>query len=245
MADLLGPMRNRPKPYVMAHRGNSELCPENTLVAFRQAIAEGADVIETDLHVSADGQFVCIHDDTLERTTNGRGAVKSYTAAELQTFSAAYGRDAFQEERVPLLVDLLQILPEGVGLALELKCDDFLDEAVCRRLESLLRETGTMNRTVSLSFSRERLRTVEKATTIPVGLITMLKLLPEAGWSMTGPFWPVMFMNPFYVALGHRRGQFVCPLDPTPEPRLWYYRLLGCDAVLTNNPGKTRRALGR
>ena len=65
----------RRKPYVMAHRGNRVACPENTLAAFRRALADGADILETDLHVAADGQFVCIHDGTLDRTTNGRGLV--------------------------------------------------------------------------------------------------------------------------------------------------------------------------
>ncbi len=55
----------------------------------------------------------------------------------------------------------------------------------------------------------------------------------------------MMFLNPLYAWIGHRRGQLICPLDPNPEPRLWYYRLLGCDAVLSNDPAKTRRALGR
>ena len=61
----------KPKPYVMAHRGNRVACPENTLAAFQRALDEGADILETDLHVTADDVFVCIHDATLDRTTNG------------------------------------------------------------------------------------------------------------------------------------------------------------------------------
>ena len=54
----------RTKPYVMAHRGNRVLCPENTLASFSKAFEEGADILETDLHLSADGVFMCIHDAT-------------------------------------------------------------------------------------------------------------------------------------------------------------------------------------
>jgi glycerophosphoryl diester phosphodiesterase len=50
-------------------------------------------------------------------------------------------------------------------------------------------------------------------------------------------------VNPFYVVWAHANRQIVCPLDPNPDARLWYYKLLGCDAVLTNDPAKTRRTL--
>ena len=63
----------------MAHRGNRVACPENTLAAFRRALDDGADIIETDLHVTADGEFVCIHDATVDRTTDGRGPVAGMT----------------------------------------------------------------------------------------------------------------------------------------------------------------------
>ena len=56
------------KPYVMAHRGNKVKFPENTISAFRQAVNDGADIIETDLHMTSDGHFVCIHDDKVDRT---------------------------------------------------------------------------------------------------------------------------------------------------------------------------------
>jgi glycerophosphoryl diester phosphodiesterase len=242
---ILNAVANRPRPFVMAHRGNSELCPENTLAAFHRAINDGTDVIETDLHVSADGEFICIHDGTLERTTDGHGEVRKMSVAQLKQVSASYGRPEFAVERIPTLRELLEILPEQVALGLELKCDDFLQSDVCQRLQTLLEETGTLNRAFTLSFSRERLEAIRLHTTIPTGLITLYDLLPERKGDFVGPLWPVMFLNPLYTKLAHRRGQLVCPLDPTPEPRLWYYQLLGCDAVLTNNPAKTLRALGR
>jgi glycerophosphoryl diester phosphodiesterase len=239
-------MGDRPRPYVMAHRGNSALCPENTLAAFRQAIDDGADIIETDLHVSADGVLVCIHDDTVDRTTDGKGAVREMPYGALQALSASYGRPEFVSERIPALRDLLQILPAETGVGLELKSDDFLDQQVCLALLAFLRETGTLNRVVALSFSRERLRAIQRYTPeIPVGLITLMRFFPEREWTLTGPLWPVMFLNPLYTWIARRRGQIVCPLDPTPDSRLWYYRLLRCDAVLSNDPGQTRRRLHR
>ncbi len=97
---------NRPKPYLMAHRGNRVACPENTLAAFRRALVDGADIIETDLHLTADGVFVCIHDATVDRTTNGHGPVAEMTLAQMKSLSASYGRAEFQGEQVPTLAEL-------------------------------------------------------------------------------------------------------------------------------------------
>lgn len=236
----------RRRPLVMAHRGNSDRCPENTLAAFRRAIDEGADIIETDLHVSADGELMCIHDATIDRTTSGSGAVSAMTRAELQSFSAHYGRPEFTDERIPTLRELLAILPETVAVGLELKSDAFLEQSVCERLLWTLSEAGAAGRAFALSFSENRLAAIGRFTPeLATGLITLYRLTPDPAGEFAGPLWPVLFLNPLYVRIAHRRGQLVCPLDPTPEARLWYYRWLGCDAVLSNDPAKTLRALGR
>ncbi|MCX7706399.1 MAG: glycerophosphodiester phosphodiesterase family protein [Anaerolineae bacterium] len=236
----------KPKPYVMAHRGNQVACPENTLAAFRRALADGADIIETDLHVTADGVFVCIHDATVDRTTDGTGAVAEMTLAQIKALSASYGRPEFAAERVPTLAELCQITPPDVALALELKTDRFLEPEVCRRLADELTQHGVRERTVVLSFHLPRVRAVSAvAPDIPAGFITATNPLPPADAQLLGPFWPLLLITPFYVAIGPRRGQLVAPLDPTPDGRLWLYRLLRCVAVLTNSPAATCRALGR
>ena len=236
----------RVKPYVMAHRGNRTACPENTLAAFRRAIEDGADVLETDLHVSTDGAFVCIHDSTLDRTTDGTGPVEAFSHAELKTFSASFGRPEYAAERIPTLVELAALLPSDRGLALELKSDRFLDPEVGRRLGEELAGLGVLGRSVVLSFSRARLEATRLgAPGLPTGWITLKNPRPARGVELLGPFWPLLLVNPFYVALAHRRGQAVAPLDPSPDGRLGLYRLLGCDAVLTDDPEATVRKLGR
>jgi len=236
----------KPKPYVMAHRGNRVACPENTLAAFRRALADGADILETDLHLTADDAFVCIHDATVDRTTDGSGAVADITLVELKTLSASYGRPGFEDERIPTLAELAAILPTDVALALELKTDRFLEEDVCHRLVAELDRAGIRNRAFTLSFSLAQVRAVHKvAPDVPMGWITLSGWWPLRGVQMLGPAWPLILRNPLYVGLAHLRGQFVCALDPTPEPRLWLYRLLRCDAVLTDDPAATCRALKR
>ena len=236
----------KPKPYVMAHRGNRVACPENTLAAFQRALDEGADILETDLHLTADGVFVCIHDATVDRTTNGSGTVSAMTLAEIKTLSAAYGSPEFENERVPTLAELAAILSPGVPLALELKADQFIVADVCHRLVSELDQVGLRDRTVVLSFSVNRLLALRSvAPDIPIGWITLTRAMPRRGFQFLGPLWPLLILNPFYVRLAHSRGQMVGPLDPTPDSRLWFYRWLECDVVLSDDPGSTIRALGR
>jgi glycerophosphoryl diester phosphodiesterase len=230
----------------MAHRGNRVLCPETTLASFTKAFEEGTDILETDLHLSADGVFMCIHDATVDRTTDGSGAVAEKTLAELKSLSASYRFNGFKRERIPTLAETTSILPAGVGLALELKTDRFLEPEVCARLVAELRDAGVLSRTIVLSFSLPRLQTVQAVEpAIPMGWITMAKLSPHADPEVLGPFWPAVFLNPFYVRRAHQRGQLVCPLDPTPDSRLWYYKWLGCDAIVTDNPGATLQAMRR
>ncbi len=236
----------REKPYVMAHRGNQVACPENTLASFRRALEDGADILETDLHVSSDGVFVCIHDGTLERTTDGRGSVEARPLAELKVLSASCGRPEFVAERIPTLAEVAALLPPDRGLALELKSDRFLDPEVGHRLGEELAALGVLGQSVVLSFSRARLDATRLAVPgLPSGWITLKEPRPAWGVELLGPYWPLLLANPFYVGLAHRRGQAVAPLDPTPDSRLWLYLLLGCDAVLTNDPARTVRRLGR
>jgi glycerophosphoryl diester phosphodiesterase len=234
------------KPYLMAHRGNKVICPENTLASFRQALADGADIIETDLHLAADGAFMCIHDATVDRTTDGRGAVAEMTLSELKALSASYGRPEFEAERIPTLAELVALMPGDVALALELKTDRFLEVEVCRRLAAELDQSGLRERTVVLSFSLPRVQVVQSvAPGIPIGWITLSRAWPPREVQLLGPLWPLLLLNPLYVWTAHRHGQLVCPLDPTPDKRLRFYRWLGCDAVLSDDPGMTRRELQR
>lgn len=234
------------KPYVMAHRGNSAQRPENTLAAFRLALEQGADLIETDLHVTADGVFVCIHDATVDRTTDGSGPVAEMRLPALKQLSASYGFEQYADERIPTLAQVMDLLPPDVVLALELKTDAFLDPEIGRRLVEQIEAVGRLEQTVLLSFNLPRVQAVKAVEpSIPTGFITLKRLTPKPGADLLGPFWPILFANPFYVRAAHRRGQPVCPLDPTPDSRIWYYRWLGVDALLTNDPGATLKALGR
>ncbi|CAK9051955.1 Putative glycerophosphodiester phosphodiesterase YhdW (Glycerophosphoryl diester phosphodiesterase) [Durusdinium trenchii] len=99
------------RPLVWAHRGASQIRPENTLAAFRAALEAGADGVELDVHPSADDYVVVIHDATVDRTTDASGLVKDLTWAQLQRADAGVKHSlAFAHERVPLLEEVLELI---------------------------------------------------------------------------------------------------------------------------------------
>jgi glycerophosphoryl diester phosphodiesterase len=109
-------------PRIAAHRGGAALWPENSLAAFAGALALGVDLLEFDVHQSADGEVVVIHDATLERTTNGRGAVRAQPAATLRHLRLRDRAGALTDERVPRLDDVLALASRsGAELLLEIK----------------------------------------------------------------------------------------------------------------------------
>jgi glycerophosphoryl diester phosphodiesterase len=113
------PSRGR-LPAVHAHRGASAGYPENTMAAFRAAAELGADAIEFDVHATADGQLVVVHDYDLARTTSGSGLVHDRELAYVRTLSAgAWFAERFAAERVPLLAEVLEL--QGVDFELEVK----------------------------------------------------------------------------------------------------------------------------
>ncbi|MBI2467463.1 MAG: ABC transporter permease subunit [Candidatus Rokubacteria bacterium] len=113
--DVTSPWRARGRPWIIAHRGASHEEPENTLRAFERAVERGADLIELDVHLSRDGAVVVIHDERVEQTTSGRGAVRELTLAELSRLDAGRG------ERIPTLAEVVERLAGRCGFYVELK----------------------------------------------------------------------------------------------------------------------------
>src|SRR5713101_3305241 len=92
------------RPIIVAHRGASAVAPENTIAAFRGAVDAGADAIELDVQLSKDGELMVFHDVWLQRTSNGRGRVGTFTSAELRRLSAgAWFHPSYEAEKIPTL----------------------------------------------------------------------------------------------------------------------------------------------
>lgn len=149
-ADFLGP-----GPHVHAHAGGDHLNPGNTMQAFAHAVALGVDVLELDTQITADGAIVVIHDDTVDRTTDGTGRVDAFTLAELQRLDAGYdwrppgGADGVfpfrgQGLTVPTLAEVLEAFPT-VGVNLDMKSEDpRVPAATCAGIRAAGRERTVM-----------------------------------------------------------------------------------------------------
>jgi glycerophosphoryl diester phosphodiesterase len=150
-------------PLTFAHRGGAGLWPENTLEAFRGAIALGCSHLETDLRVTRDGVIVTMHDGRLERTTDGSGDVSAYTFAELQRFDAGYRFSPDGESfpwrgkglRIPRLADLLEAA-EGVCFNVEIKERGPYD--LPRLLLSFIEQHGISERIIVAAEQHELVR---------------------------------------------------------------------------------------
>ncbi len=148
---------------IIAHRGDSAHRPENTMAAFVSALEMGADILELDVQLTKDGQLAVIHDATLDRTTNGTGAVREIALTDLRELSAGYASRfgaAFADERVPLLGEVLGFL-KGRGRALiEIKKESLSDDAVSG-IEALsiaaVRKAGMAADVALISFERRAL----------------------------------------------------------------------------------------
>jgi len=147
-------------PMFVAHRGGSRLAPENTMDAFRSAVEDwGVDMLETDAHLTRDGEVVLIHDATVDRTCDGTGPVRDMSLAEVQRLDAGYhfrdleGRHSFRGEgvRVPRLAEVLEAFP-GVRINVETKTRE-----VAEPLVDLVRVYGAEQRVlVAAEYDRDR-----------------------------------------------------------------------------------------
>ena len=160
-----GSAQDKPATLLAAHRGGAALWPENSLLAFRNAIALGADFIEFDVHLSKDGQLVVIHDPTLERTTTGAGPVKDRTVAELKAVRLKDRTGAVTGEMVPTLDEVVAVAAQGKRrMLLEIKVDAARARypGIEEKVLALLDRHGMAASTVVMAFGAPTWRRVRE-----------------------------------------------------------------------------------
>lgn len=232
--------------FIWAHRGASAAAPENTLAAFGLALQRQADGIELDVHLSGDGVPMVIHDDTLERTSNGRGRVSAWSAEALQALDAGrWFSPAFAGERIPTLEQVLQLVGEQARLNIEIK-----SAAAGEAVLALLQRYPKTSALVSSFDHRLLARLRGQAPQLPLGFL------------VDSPWWRLSLRRALVSAAEsfHPRQDLVCrPLllacqragikvypwtvdDPVRQDEL---RRLGCDGLFTNLPGAAVAPLRR
>lgn len=148
---------------IIAHRGFSGLAPENTLAAVEMAIDAGAHMVEVDVGMTADGQVICLHDETLDRTTNGRGRPSEHRLEAIRRLDAgSWFSKEHAGERVPTLAEVFETAKGRVLVNVEIK-PEAVDHGAAAAVVTLVRAHGMADQIVVSSFAPEALRRIKVA----------------------------------------------------------------------------------
>jgi len=161
---------------IYAHRGSSGTHPENTLSAFKQAANLTIHGVELDVHLTKDGNLVVIHDESIDRTSNGTGYVKDMTLSELREFEyGSWFSEDFKGERIPTLEEVLDIFAATTHhVNIELKSDIFPYVGLGNKVLHAIETRHMADRVVVSSFDHEAIRDFKKsAPHIKVALLSM------------------------------------------------------------------------
>ena len=142
------------KPLVWAHRGASGYAPEYTLASFQKAVDLGADGVELDIQLTKDDQIVVIHDETIDRTSDGKGWVKDYTLEELRAFNYNRTKPEYKHADIPTMREVFELLkPTGLFINIEIKTGVVFYEKIEEKILALTKEMGMEDRVCYSSFN--------------------------------------------------------------------------------------------
>ncbi len=221
----------------IAHRGASANFPENTLAAFIAAVEAGARMVELDVQRSRDGALVVIHDDTVDRTTDGLGRVDEMTLAELKSLDAGvrFG-ERFRGERIPTLEEVFRATASRCGLNVEIKSVG-VEEGVC----ALFRSYQAHAASIVSSFewdTLERVRQIDRD--IRIALLaekhrgTLLDAAAAMGAYAVNP--RADMVDAEFCAAAHRRGLNVYTWTVDVPELMRFLIEAGVDGIMTNRP---------
>lgn len=218
----------------IAHRGASKKEPENTLRSFRRALELGVSMIECDAHLCKTGELVVIHDNTVDRTTNGKGRIHNKTFSELKTLDDGKG------EHIPKLQDVIELINRKTRLNIELKGRG-TGWAVATMLQMYYGMGWRHNDFVVSSFSRRELRAFRKIDTkTPVGYLIYTNIFGSIRFAKKISAYSI---NPNikhakkrFIESAHRKGLkvYVYTVDTKEDARRM--KELGVDGVFSDCP---------
>jgi len=219
------------------HRGNPADHPENTLESFRSAIDLGCDMVECDVHLTADGELAVIHDHTLERTTNGSGMVGAHTLGELRRLDAGRGMS------IPLLEEIFEVVRDRVGLVIETKQNPIPYPGLEEKLVAKLREHAMVDQVSVISFHHGCIRRLkELAPDVDAGIIDASRpvdpvaMLRAAQADLFSCYWGTL--EPSMVAEIREAGAAVGVWTVDDDLGVMWMQACRPDSVFTNRPGE-------
>lgn len=232
---------------IIAHRGYSAFYPENTLLAFQAASRFPIEGIELDVHLTKDGEVVIIHDESIDRTSNGKGWVKDQTLTELRQYDY-FGRFPETIETHPSLIQLLTLreflewmIPLDLMVNIELKTNIFRYEGLNQKVLELIQEMDLADRVIISSFNHHSLLDfMKRAKGLPIeyGFLTGEGLLDPGKYCQT---YGVNHYHPHFVTLEpedvndcRNRHIQINTYTVNEEAHLLAMKELGVDRVITN-----------
>lgn len=214
----------------ISHRGASAYEPENTLRAIKRALEYTVDMVEVDARETRDGQIVVIHDETLQRTTNGRGYVHQTSFSQLRRLDAGKG------ERVPTLQEVIDLVKGRVGLVVELK-----DPRTADKVAEILAKNNFVDQTIVTSFIHSAVKTVKEINPqIKTGVIFRSapikpsQLALDANANALFPYHKYVTTRMIDDAHSNYLTVNVWTVDTREE--IEHYAETGVDGVVTNRP---------
>jgi glycerophosphoryl diester phosphodiesterase len=242
-----------PVPIVVGHRGDKLFAPENTLSSFKQAAEKGADAVEFDVKLTADRRVIVLHDQTVDRTTNGSGNVAKLTLEAIQKFDAGIqfpGR--FHGERIPALEEVFATVGKRLLMNIELTNYSTPGDGLVSEVVDLVKKLGLENQVLFSSFFPWNLHNAWKLLpNVPCALLTMRGLKGywgrSFGWrgdySALNPY--MTDVNEGLVSRLHAAGKRVNAWTVTLEADIKRMIGLGVDGIITGDPALTLRLLNR
>jgi len=243
---------NLPRPTIFAHRGSSAHAPENTLAAFELAIQQGADAIELDAKLTADGQVVVIHDPTVNRTTGADGAVREMSLAELKKLDAGSHFDiGFRGEPIPTLDEVFETVGHRIFINVEITNYLSLLDDLPEHIVKIVKRHKVENRILFSSFNPFALIRVKRL--LPKTPIGLLALPGKSGaWSRSwiGRVLGYQALHPeasdLTLALIKKVHQGNCRVHVytvNSEQQMRQFFTLGVDGIFSDDPVLAKQAL--
>lgn len=230
---------------IYGHRGAAGTFPENTMISFQEAAQLGADGIELDVHMSKDGELIVIHDETVDRTTNGTGYVRGLTYPQIRKLDASY---KFKGKYGKCLIPTLdEVLEWAAGLSLkvniELKNNVFEYPYLEMKVLNLLYKLNMKDAAVLSSFNHNSMaRVVSLDSTVETAILYSLQMFEP--WRYAKHM-SVKSLHPNYRTVNdiviygaHSEGLSVRPYTVNDTAMMKKLYDLGCDALITDYPEK-------
>lgn len=229
------PTLNPNKPLIVAHRGGADLGMENSLSCISKGIAAGADMVEIDVHLTADGEVVVCHDATIDRTTNGKGKIEKLTLNQIRGLRLLNGDGTPSDETVPTLEEVLQLVKGRCALLLEIKKKKDQYEGIEQKVADLIVKYDMQETVVVQSFNDYVLKEMHRLLPdLRLELLSFTKVSNVEDYPFISSFNICRyFVTARYVERIHRQGR---------EVKIWTVKRpcrasrLPVDGIITNDP---------